>query len=253
MSVPTQPRQTEAAPLAAAGVNWRSLLLWAGAINASLFAAIGLRNVDREAIAFAVLYFVALTVRRVGRRGLLSIILLGLISLDTEFWMASATVTNVSNQEPLVSVLQPFALAIVSAVAIVAAAGSLIQRGYPAAHAGQAVAAVSIAVFVLAFGAQVVLSAKPQQQPATDLAVTIQNTAYSTTAITASSGRVSVSVSNLDLFWHTFTIDKLGVNVALPVGSHRQITFNAPPGIYIFYCQIPGHRQGGMQGTITIR
>jgi uncharacterized cupredoxin-like copper-binding protein len=46
---------------------------------------------------------------------------------------------------------------------------------------------------------------------------------------------------------------KLGVELALPVGSHRRITFSAPSGTYIFYCRIPGHRQGGMQGTIKIR
>ena len=34
--------------------------------------------------------------------------------------------------------------------------------------------------------------------------------------------------------------------------DNRRIVFNAPPGTYTFYCQIPGHRQAGMQGTITI-
>jgi uncharacterized cupredoxin-like copper-binding protein len=38
----------------------------------------------------------------------------------------------------------------------------------------------------------------------------------------------------------------------VPVGSDRQVTFNAPPGTYTFYCAIPGHRQAGMVGTITV-
>src|SRR5437762_13932749 len=66
--------------------GWVSVLVWAPAINASLFAAIGIRHVDREAIAFAVLYLAGLWLLRF-RRGILGVILLALLSLDTEFWM----------------------------------------------------------------------------------------------------------------------------------------------------------------------
>jgi plastocyanin len=234
------------------GINWRTVLVWAAALNASLFAAIGIRHLDREALAFAVLLLVGLALSRVGRRGTVGIVLLGLLSVDTEFWMATATVSNIQHQEPLTSVLQPLALAIVSAVVLIAAIGSLMQRIRPAEFGRRAVAAVSIAVFLLALGADTVLGSSGQRQRAADLTVNIQNTAYSTTALKASSGQVSMYVTNQDLFWHTFTIDKLGVNLQLPVGSHRRITFSAPSGTYTFYCQIPGHRQAGMQGTITV-
>ncbi len=73
-----------------------------------------------------------------------------------------------------------------------------------------------------------------------------------TMVVTATSHHVTLYVTNDDLFWHTVTIDQLGVEVALPVGSHRRITFTAPSGTYTFYCRIPGHRQAGMQGTITV-
>src|SRR5947209_1942749 len=47
--------------------GWVSLLVWAAAINASLFAAIGIRHVDREAIAFAILYLAGLALLRFRR------------------------------------------------------------------------------------------------------------------------------------------------------------------------------------------
>jgi len=59
-------------------------------------------------------------------------------------------------------------------------------------------------------------------------------------------------VTNDDLFWHTVTIDRLRVDLKVPVGSHRRITISGSPGVYNFYCRIPGHAQAGMKGSITI-
>jgi uncharacterized cupredoxin-like copper-binding protein len=32
-----------------------------------------------------------------------------------------------------------------------------------------------------------------------------------------------------------------------------QFSASVQPGKYIFYCQVPGHRQGGMFGPLTVR
>ena len=53
-------------------------------------------------------------------------------------------------------------------------------------------------------------------------------------------GQVTVAVRNRDLFWHTFTIDRLGVDVRAPVGSLRTAGFEAEPGTYSYYCPSPG-------------
>jgi plastocyanin len=36
-------------------------------------------------------------------------------------------------------------------------------------------------------------------------------------------------------------------------GGTRTLTLELKPGRYTFYCTIPGHRTGGMQGTLTVR
>ena len=234
-------------------MKWRSALVWAAAVDASLFGAIGIHDVDREAIAFAVLYIAGLALLQVGRRGILGLILIGLLSLDTEFWMATATVSNLQNGESLIAVAQPLAVAITTAVTLICVVGTLITREPRSGNRLWAVAVVGLAVFILGFAGEALLAGNALAARSGSLQLNIHNAAYSTKALTAGSGHVTVSIANQDLFWHTFTIDKLGVNVLVPVGGHRELSLNLPPGTYIYYCAIPGHRQAGMQGTLTVR
>jgi plastocyanin len=85
--------------------------------------------------------------------------------------------------------------------------------------------------------------------------VTIEtrNAAYSTSSLAAPSGQVTVVLTNHDLFWHTFTVDELHVDVEAPLGGAREATFTAAPGSYRFYCRVPAHAAAGMRGTLTIR
>jgi plastocyanin len=62
---------------------------------------------------------------------------------------------------------------------------------------------------------------------------------------------VTVVLTNHDLFWHTFTINELHVNLEAPMGGTREVTFTAPPGSYRFYCRVPARAAAGMRGTLT--
>jgi uncharacterized cupredoxin-like copper-binding protein len=35
-------------------------------------------------------------------------------------------------------------------------------------------------------------------------------------------------------------------------GGKSTVTVDLKPGKYTFYCPVPGHRQAGMQGTLTV-
>jgi plastocyanin len=235
------------------GAAWSRLLLWAAMLVAILQAIVGIVHFDREALAFAVLFAVGaalLATRQRGRSYIATVVILGLLFADVAFWMITATWSNVRNHEQLLYIVEPLALACASAVGLIAVVGRFAGRG---ARGAAVVTVAALATFVLCLGGAAVAGwGKEQVQAPSDLALRIHNTAYSSTKISATSRQVTLYVTNDDLFWHTVTIDQLGVELPLPVGSHRRITFTAPSGTYTFYCRIPGHRQAGMVGTITI-
>ena len=238
--------------------GWSLLIVWAGLTVAVLLAIVGIAHVDREALAFAVLFAVGTVVlARTRREGGLywgTVVIMGLLFVDVAFWMITATSSNVSNHEPLLYIVEPLALSCASAAGLIAVAARLVDRGGRRAPMGTpVVAVVSLAAFIVVMAAAGVAGwGKEQTLGPNDLALTIHNTAYSLTNIRATSRQATLYVTNDDLFWHTVTIDKLGVDLTVPVGSHRRITISAPPGTYTFYCRIPGHAQAGMKGTLTI-
>lgn len=51
---------------------------------------------------------------------------------------------------------------------------------------------------------------------------------------------------------HTFTIDELGVNSKLQEASGSFTFTPTKTGSFTFYCSVPGHRQAGQFGIITV-
>lgn len=51
---------------------------------------------------------------------------------------------------------------------------------------------------------------------------------------------------------HDFSIDELGIKEAIAPGATKQVIVNAPAGAYEYYCSVPGHKQAGMVGTLTV-
>jgi hypothetical protein len=56
------------------------------------------------------------------------------------------------------------------------------------------------------------------------VAIESRNAAYSTTSLTAPRGQVTVVLTNHDLFWHTFTIDELHVDLEASMCGTREVT-----------------------------
>lgn len=51
---------------------------------------------------------------------------------------------------------------------------------------------------------------------------------------------------------HNFAIDELDISVDLAPGETKEVVIDAPAGEYEFYCNVPGHREAGMVGTMTV-
>ena len=78
---------------------------------------------------------------------------------------------------------------------------------------------------------------------------------YNTKQLSAKAGPVTITMANMSPVEHNVTIAQ-GSNVlgATPTfqGGSRSITLKLKPGTYTFYCSVPGHRQAGMEGTLTV-
>jgi plastocyanin len=68
-------------------------------------------------------------------------------------------------------------------------------------------------------------------------------------------GKVTIDFTNDSQVGHDVTIakgaSKLGGTKVI-TKSKASVSIDLKPGQYVFYCSVPGHRQGGMQGTLTI-
>jgi plastocyanin len=68
---------------------------------------------------------------------------------------------------------------------------------------------------------------------------------------------LTINFDNVGNQLHDFTIDDLNgeeVEIDVPSGEQDSLTLQMPdePGEYTFYCDIPGHREAGMEGTLTV-
>lgn len=207
---------------------------------AMLATGIALR--DPEAIAIAVGLLVGVLLLAF-RKGLLGRIVLFVAFVDIGFWMAPAALSNVRHDATLIYVVVPVGLTAIALAGLLAAVG-VGSRLLPVLILVVAAGAVGVSR-VPSVGAHV-------RHGRDDVVLSIKNVKYSHTQLTAHTAKVSVRVTNHDLFWHTFTIDGKHVDMRIPVGATRRVTFTVPPGDYEFYCRIPGHKSAGMHGTLTV-
>jgi len=79
---------------------------------------------------------------------------------------------------------------------------------------------------------------------------------FTKSTLTAKAGKATVDFTNSSSLPHNMTIvDSSGKQVgATPTfaGGTKSFTADLKPGKYTFYCSVPGHRQAGMQGTLTV-
>jgi plastocyanin len=78
---------------------------------------------------------------------------------------------------------------------------------------------------------------------------------YDTKQLAAKAGKVTITMTNMSPLEHDVAVAQgskvLGVTSKFQGGS-RTLTLSLKPGTYTFYCTVPGHRQAGMEGTLTI-
>ena len=81
--------------------------------------------------------------------------------------------------------------------------------------------------------------------------------AYDKKTLSAKAGKVTITMTNMSPLGHNITIQQgtggsvLGATPTFQGGS-KSVTVSLKPGKYTFFCSVPGHRAGGMVGTLTV-
>jgi plastocyanin len=81
--------------------------------------------------------------------------------------------------------------------------------------------------------------------------------AFTTTKATAKAGKVTVNFTNSSPVPHDVKIEdssgqEVGGTEVVSEGSDSA-EVELKPGTYTYYCSIPGHREAGMEGTLTVK
>jgi plastocyanin len=95
-----------------------------------------------------------------------------------------------------------------------------------------------------AAGEEIALSAEPTGDLAFDV-----------TELQAETGTVTLAMENPSPIEHNVSIDGGGVDEegeTVGEGETSTVTAELDRGEYAFYCSVPGHREGGMEGTLTV-
>jgi plastocyanin len=80
--------------------------------------------------------------------------------------------------------------------------------------------------------------------------------AYTTKSATAKAGKVTVNFTNPQPISHDVAIEdssgkEVGETEVIGEGSDSTVV-NLKPGQYTFFCSVPGHRESGMEGELTV-
>jgi len=82
--------------------------------------------------------------------------------------------------------------------------------------------------------------------------------AYEVSSATATAGALEIDSRNASGTPHDIALEdaggrELGNGEVVSGGGVSRVSVDLRPGRYTFYCTVPGHREGGMEGTLTVR
>jgi plastocyanin len=78
---------------------------------------------------------------------------------------------------------------------------------------------------------------------------------FKPTSLETSSGTITVNLENVGSLIHTLRVDgEKGFKLSVPTkGDTDTGEIRLPPGEYVLYCDIPGHRQANMEAILVVK
>jgi plastocyanin len=234
-------------------LNWHRLLSLSVAGNLMILIYMVVARQDMLALALGAVLLLGLGLRRF-RKGAFGVFLLGLVSADIAIWTVSGAINNFLNGEAVAALILPAYLGLVSLISVIATIAVWIAHYNPDRGARVAQFTGQLGLILLVLITLATFLVRPRLVTATrpvDIQIMAENMGFEQTELISQNNQITVQFTNRDLWWHTFTLDELGVDLRVPMEAKRSVTFTALPGAYHFYCSIPGHASI-MQGTLII-
>jgi mono/diheme cytochrome c family protein len=125
-----------------------------------------------------------------------------------------------------------------------------------AAYVAQSVAAGGKDTGLLATAVKQAGGGKPAVEKNGSLQIDADPTgqlAFVTDTATGTPGQITVKMQNKSGTPHDIVIDGKGKGEIVQNGGVSQFQAAFTAGSYTFYCSVPGHRQAGMQGKLTVK
>ena len=132
----------------------------------------------------------------------------------------------------------------ISAVLVTGSIGSAIISGALEEEEPEAEAAEAAAEEEAPAGEEVELSADPGGA-----------LAFDTSELEAGAGTVTLAMANPSQIPHNVSLEGDGVDEegdTVGEGETSTVSAEVEAGEYTFYCSVPGHQEGGMEGTLTV-
>ncbi len=90
-----------------------------------------------------------------------------------------------------------------------------------------------------------------------DIEAASSGLAYTSKSASAKAGKVTVDFNNPQPLTHDVAIEDssgktIGKTELIAEGASSAVV-DLKPGTYTFYCTVPGHREAGMEGTLTVK
>ncbi len=94
---------------------------------------------------------------------------------------------------------------------------------------------------------------EPKGPPVKTLDISAKNFEFTPHTVTAPAGILQVDLTSTDNI-HSFVIEGVpGFQLETTNGKTATGKVKLEPGKYTYYCDIPGHRAAGMEGTLTVK
>ncbi|MCB9420365.1 MAG: cupredoxin domain-containing protein [Ardenticatenaceae bacterium] len=115
---------------------------------------------------------------------------------------------------------------------------------------------LAVGLFVVAIGRMGLLNGllgREITQPGA-IHLTAQDMRFGQTEIHLKVGQtVTLTLDNKDFFGHSFDANDFDVHTVMPANSQVTASFTATrPGVFDFYCGVPGHQKAGMVGKFIV-